>query len=291
MATIEVFGQPTVAIPADAEVGEGPFWDHRTGRFCWVDITRGVLFENDLVTGDQTATKVDTMLGAAAPRATEDGFAVAVSEGFGFIKNGQLEIVDAVLPESYRRMNDAKCDSSGRLWAGSTHMQFEPGAGALHVWTGDGPSRLAASGFTLPNGIGWSPDDTMMYLVDSMARQLLSAPFNAADGTVGEFTQLAAIEEPGLPDGLTVDMDGNIWVAIWAGSEVRKYNPAGELVGRVPLPVDQPSSCAFAADGTLLITSATAGISEADLEHQPLAGSVFTLATTTHGVPVRPFEG
>lgn len=288
MGTVQLFAPPELALRAHAEVGEGPVFDQRTGRLCWVDIVGGMLFESDLTTGAQVSTAVGMMLGAAAPRASVTGFAVAVADGFGLLVNGKLDVLDAVLPEPYRRMNDAKCDSSGRLWAGSTHMEYEPGFGSLHCWSGDGPSRLARSGFTLPNGLGWSPDDSVMYLADSMARQILSAPFDREDGTLGEFSEFCPVEG-GLPDGLAVDMDGCIWIAIWGASEVRRYSPSGELVGKVPTPVAQPSSCAFGVDGTLYITSAATGFSGPELERQPLAGSIFALSTATRGVPVHPF--
>lgn len=290
MGYVKVFAQPDVVVEAGAAVGEGPVWDRRSGRLCWVDIDNGLLFENDLAVGDQLCTSVDTLLGAVAPRAEKEGFAVAVSEGLGFLVGGELEITDPVLPEPYRRMNDAKCDSHGRLWAGSTHLNFLPSVGALHRWDGRTPSVQMASGFSLPNGIGWNPEDTVMYLVDSMANRLLSAPYRGEEGEVGEFTELCAVR-PGVPDGLAVDQDGFIWLAVWGGSEVRRYSSSGELVGKVPLPVEQPSSCAFADDGTLYITSASAGIPQLSLDRQPLAGSVFALSTNTRGVPVHAFEG
>lgn len=288
VSSVQIYPQPDVIIRARAETGEGPVLDRRTGRLCWVDIPRGVLFENDLDTGDQVGTDVGTILGAAAPRAINDGFAVAVAEGFGLLVDGELTVLDPVLPEAHRRMNDAKCDSSGRLWAGSTHMDLVPGHGSLHCWSGDQPSRLVASGFTLPNGLGWNADDTVMYLVDSMTHRLMNAPFHSDEGDVGVFSNLCEIES-GLPDGLAVDTEGCIWLAVWGGAEVRRYRPDGELIGRVPLPVDQPSSCAFGDDGTLYITSATSGIPETRLDQRPLAGSVFALSTNTHGVPVQPF--
>lgn len=290
MGHIEAFAQPDIVIESEAAVGEGPVWDHRTGRLCWVDLTNGLLFENDLASGEQRRSNLDMMIGAIAPRAEEEGFAVAVADGFGFWNQGELTIVDLALPEPYRRMNDAKCDSFGRLWAGSTHMDLLSGAGILHRWDGEDPNMEVAGGFTLPNGIGWSPTDDVMYLVDSMRHQILRTAYHAEEGEVDEFTQLCAIES-GLPDGLAIDADGCIWLAIWGGSEVRRYNPVGDLVGIVPMPVSQPSSCAFSEDGTLFITSARAGLSIEDLEKQPHAGSVFALPTTTRGVPVHPFEG
>jgi sugar lactone lactonase YvrE len=288
MRTVERLPEPDMLIPAQASVGEGPVIDHRTGRLCWVDIVEGMLYENDVSDGVQTTAELGTMVGAVAPREHADGFAVAVADGFGYWVSGRLGITDPVLPEAHRRMNDAKCDSRGRLWAGSTHMEFVPGAGILHRWDGGASSMTMAAGFTLPNGLGWNSGDTTMYLIDSMTNTLLSAPFHPDEGSVGEFVGLCRID-PGLPDGLAVDIDGSIWVAVWGGAEVRRFNPAGELTGFIPMPVTQPASCAFGPDGTLYITSARSGLSPEDLASQPHAGSVFAVSTTTLGVPVRAF--
>lgn len=286
---VEVLPQPDVFIPAQAEVGEGPVIDQRTGRLCWVDITQGMVYEHELADRSQvTATSLDTIVGAIALRDRQDGFAVAVADGFGYWTAGQLTIVDPVLPEVDRRMNDAKCDSRGRLWAGSTHIEFVPGVGILHRWDGTSPSIPIADGFTLPNGLGWNHEDTTMYLIDSMTNTLLSSPYDADYGLTGRFTPLCRIE-PGLPDGLAVDMDGSIWIAAWGAAEVRRFNRAGELTGIVPMPVTQPSSCAFGTDGTLYITTARASLTPRELANQPHTGSVFALATNTHGVPIRAF--
>ncbi|MGZ4325729.1 MAG: SMP-30/gluconolactonase/LRE family protein [Solirubrobacteraceae bacterium] len=288
MGTADRFPQPDVLIPAEASVGEGPVIDQRTGRLCWVDIVEGALYENDLTDGRQTLATLGTMLGAVAPRKQADGFAVAVADGFGYWASGQLEVTDPLLPAPHRRMNDAKCDSRGRLWAGSTHMQFVPGVGALHRWDGGPSSVTMAGGLTLPNGLGWNHEDTIMYLIDSMNNSLLSASFDPDEGKVGQFSILCTID-PGLPDGLAVDLDGSIWVAVWGGAEVRRFDRTGKLIGIVPIPVTQPASCAFGPDGTLYITTARSGLSPEDLASQPHAGSVFALQTNTLGVAVRAF--
>lgn len=290
MTSVETLRAPETALPTTAAVGEGPVIDARTGRLCWVDITAGELHETILETQETRTVSVGMTLGAAVPRTSRSGFAVAVADGFGFADLHGLELVDVVLPEPFRRMNDAKCDSHGRLWAGSTHLDFAPGEGALHRWDGRAPSEVMADGITLPNGIGWSPDDALMYLVDSMAREVLVADFSAEAGTVGAFRTLCRVES-GLPDGLAVDVDGCLWVAVWGGSVVQKYTAEGELVAECPMPVTQPSSCAFADDGTLYITSARAGLSDDELVEQPLAGSIFALETNTRGVPVGTFNG
>ena len=288
MAAVERFPRPDVLIPAEASVGEGPVFDHRTGRLCWVDLVEGILHESDLANGRQTVATLGTMLGAVAPREHAEGFAVAVADGFGYWTSGQLVIADPVLPEAHRRMNDAKCDSHGRLWAGSTHMQFVPGIGALHRWDGSESSVTMATGLTLPNGLGWNHEDTTMYLIDSMTNNLLTASFDPEEGKVGDFYTLCTID-PGLPDGLAVDLDGSIWLAVWGGAEVRRFDRTGELIGTIPMPVTQPASCAFGPDGTLYITSARNGLSPKELASQPHAGAVFALQTNTLGVPVRAF--
>lgn len=290
MRPVEALSAPVTALRAIAAVGEGPVFDARTGSLCWVDITAGDLHQTNLDTAATRTVNLGMMLGAAVPRATRSGFAVAVADGFGFVDENGAQLVDTALPESFRRMNDAKCDSRGRLWAGSTHLDLAPGGGALHRWDGRDPSEVMADGMALPNGIGWSPDDALMYLVDSIAHEILVAEFSAGAGTVGSFETLCRVEE-GLPDGLAVDMDGCLWVAVWGGSVVQRYTARGVLIAECAMPVTQPSSCAFAGDGTLYITSARAGLSDAELAEQPLAGSIFALATNARGVPVQAFDG
>ncbi|MGN6575479.1 MAG: SMP-30/gluconolactonase/LRE family protein [Nocardioides sp.] len=279
---------PELYIPASALVGEGPVFDSRTDSLCWVDIPAGILHEHHLRSGANSVANVGTQLGAVAPRDRQPGFAAAVFDGFAIWAEGSLTVVDDVLADPLRRMNDAKCDSRGRLWAGSTHTSYLPGFGALHRWDGVGPSRVMADDLVLPNGIGWSPDDKTMYLADSFADVLLSAPFDATDGWVGEFTTLLDFEG-GHPDGLCVDVDGCVWIAIWGGSEIRRYSPAGELIAIIPTPVSQPSSCAFGPDGTLYITSARDMLTPQELAGQPMAGSVFAAVPGVAGLPVAPF--
>ena len=186
-------------------------------------------------------------------------------------------------------MNDAKCDVRGRFWGGSCQMGFEPGKGKLHRWEGAESNKVMAENLTLPNGIGWNYENTLMYLADSMAKKVYVSEFNLADDFVPKFRELISIDS-GVPDGLAVDMDGCIWLAVWGGSRVTQISPQGKIIEEHHFPVAQPSSCAFGSDGTLFVTSARAGISEAELLNQPLAGSLFTLSTSTTGVPVAGFK-
>ncbi|MFK0287698.1 SMP-30/gluconolactonase/LRE family protein [Streptomyces sp. NPDC090499] len=290
MTGVRTYSNLDVAVRSDtSDVGEGPVFDPRTGHLLWVDIYGCRVYEDDLSTGRQTVTEVGTMVGAVAPRAEQEGFAAAVADGFGFVTGSGLTLVDPVLPEPNLRMNDGKVDSHGRFWAGSNDMEFAPGRGRLHRWDGDGPSVVVADGLVLPNGLGWNAEDTVLYLADSYANLLYRADFRAGPGLLGRLEVLAETDGAGVPDGLAVDVEGCFWVAMHGGREVRRYDPAGRVVGVVPVPVLQPTSCAFGPDGRLYITSARNGLSAEELARSPLSGSVFVLDTGTQGVSVRPF--
>lgn len=287
--TVATLPEPTLLVAVTNDVGEGPLIDPRSGALVWVDMTAGVLHEFDRESGNLTTTVLPTILGAVTARATGAGYAAAVADGFGLIEDGTLRMLDRCLPEPELRMNDAKCDARGRLWAGSTELGFEPGRGRLHRWDGRSPSTVEAAGFVLPNGLGWSPDSRRMYLVDSMTHDVMVADFHLETGSVGDFEPWARITS-GLPDGLAVDSEGCVWVAVWGGSEVLRLSPDGDVIARVAMPVSQPSSCAITGDGTLIITSARAGLDAAALRQQPLAGAIFALPIGVAGVPVGPME-
>jgi len=284
------FAPAELLLQGCAEVGEGPFWDDRSNTLHWVDIPRGRLHVSDLDRGVTTSVAIGLMLGAAVPREAGTGWAVAYEDGFGFIDGDRLHPACPVLSSPLRRMNDAKCDSRGRLWAGSTAMDFEPGAGALWSWDGLNEPTVVTPGLALPNGIGWSPDDRTIYVVDSIAGAVLAAAFDADEGAVSDFRILAEMTG-GLPDGLAVDAEGCLWVALWGGGRVAKLSPAGREVGSIAVPVSQPSSCAIDPNGRIAITSARAGLSDAELREQPLAGSVFVAEVGVAGVPTHRFEG
>lgn len=302
---------PVVVIRADAETGEGPVWDYRTGELIWVDIPRGILHRSNVRPGARATTgsaatgsaatgsaphgatdravAVGMMLGAAVPD-TASGWAAAVEDGFGLIDSGgYLDLLDRALPEASTRMNDGACDSHGRMWAGSLTRSFDPGSGKLHCWTHGRPSVVVAESLTLPNGIGWNGDSTRMYLADTSDQVVFAYEFDLDDARLGE--RHALIEVPparGQPDGLCVDADGCLWVAQWGGWRVCRYDPGGRLLRTVEFPVAQPSSCAFGPDTTLYVTSAREGLPSG--HGQPLAGSVFAFDAGIGGAPVGTFR-
>ncbi len=182
-------------------------------------------------------------VGAVAPAAA-GGLVVACEHGFGVVTGaGSFELRLPVLPAG-ERMNDAKCDSRGRLWAGSTEMSFAAGRGALHVLRPDWSTDVVMDGLTLPNGMGWSPDSTVYYLADSDQRAS-SSPSTSICGMArcrAGRTLIAFAAEDGKPDGLCIDSAGTLWVAMWGTSRLLRISPLGAIEDVVPLPVRQPSS-------------------------------------------------
>ena len=276
-----------VAIRARARVGEGPVWDAAAGTLHWVDILAGHLHTSDLATGATRTRALPTLLGAAAPRAG-GGFVAAVTEGFAEVGEDGMRVRRPVLPEGIR-MNDAKCDPAGRFWAGSTALDFAPGRGALHVLEPDWSTRVVLDGLTQPNGLGWSPDGTTFYLVDTQERELCA--FTAGSLAGRRLVRRFGADE--VPDGLCVDAAGCLWVALWGGSRVLRLSPEGEVLTTLPVPAAQPTSCAFAGPGldVLCVTSAREGLGLADADPAP-DGAVFTFRNVgAVGVPVARFAG
>jgi sugar lactone lactonase YvrE len=188
-------------------------------------------------------------------------------------------------------MNDAKCDPVGRLWAGSMAFDFRPGAASLYRLDRTGITRVLTD-LTISNGLGWSPDATLMYFIDSGTNRVDVLDYDLASGTIGErrpFVTLAPSH--GMPDGLAVDADGGVWVACFGTGQVRRYAPEGQLDEVLDLPVRQGTSCCFGGPdlSDLYVTSAAYRLSEADLREQPLAGSLFVCTPGVVGQPSTPF--
>lgn len=281
-----------VVVDADPRVGEGPVWDADRGELVWVDILGGCVHRTQTGSGSTRTYRLATYVGAAAP-ASDGGFVVATSEGFGYLdEDGVFDSRLEFLP-SGARMNDAKCDPRGRFWAGSCAMDFTPGGGALHILEPDWSVRTILEGLTLPNGLDWSPDGRTFYLVDTVDRAVYAFGFDPEAGEICEQRTLIAFEPElaGLPDGMCVDAGGDLWIALWGGRAVVRVSAAGELLETLEVPVVQPSSCAFggAELAVLYVTSAREGLPENEIG---LDGCVLGLASTgTRGQQVPRFAG
>jgi sugar lactone lactonase YvrE len=187
------------------------------------------------------------------------------------------------------RMNDGKTDPAGRFWAGTMRLDGRPGRGALYRLDGRDAATPVIEPVSISNGLGWSRDGERMFYIDSPTRIVRQYAFDAAAGALGESSILVDTSPyPGLPDGLAVDAEDNLWIAFWGGGAVRSFSGAdGTLLEVIHLPVTRPTSCTFGGRdlGRLLITTARAELSEAELAEQPLAGSVLTVEPGVAGMP------
>ena len=275
-----------------AGLGEGPSW--LDPELLWVDITAGVVHLLDPETGRDRAIRVPQSVGAAVP-AVDGSILCAVREGFARLDpvTERFELIAPVethLPEN--RMNDGKCDTAGRFWAGTQSERLTAGAGALYRLELDGTVTAVLDGVTVSNGLGWSPDDERFYHIDTATQRVDVFDFDAPSGAIER--RRAFVEIPdgiGAPDGMAVDRDGFVWVAFWDGWRVQRFDPDGRLDREVRLPVSHVTSCAFggAALDVLYVTSSSVdehGPMSADrLAPQPLAGSVFAIDPPVPGLP------
>jgi sugar lactone lactonase YvrE len=284
-----------VAVRMECELGEGPRWDPDRRRLIFVDVLAGRLHaaapEGRLV----LTRDVGQALGAVN-RTADGGLVLAMRDGIYLADADGAEPRLMAPVEGDRpdlRMNDAACDPAGRLWAGTMAFDATPSAGALYRIDGDGSVTSVLTGLTISNGLGWSPDAGLMYFVDSSSQRIDVLDYQLATGTAENRRPLADISDTrGVPDGLTVDAEGGIWVALWGGAQVRRHSPDGRVTDIVDLPVDQPTSCAFGGDAgdVLYITTARLGLTQEQLAASPLAGSVLACRPGYQGHPASAFR-
>jgi sugar lactone lactonase YvrE len=281
------------------EIAEGCRWDGGTQRLLWVDVFTGRLYVASFDGRRLTTTvvlKVPGHLTAVAPfQDREEGWIVAANQGFSRLSPSG-ETTPLGDPEARNagavRMNDGACDPAGRFWAGSMAYDGSPGAGSLYRYDGGGRWTTMLTGVTISNGIGWSPDAQRMYYVDSGAGTVSVLAYNVETGEATHRRPLITLDPgQGIPDGLCVDRDGHLWVAIWGAGEVRRYSPEGIQVAVVEVAANQPTCCALGGpDGrSLFITTAQIDLSGEDLAKQPQAGRVFACRVETPGPPVQVF--
>lgn len=262
-----------------SDVGEGPLYNIDTNTVTWVDITGKKWHSCNFDSGKTESHEVPKMMGAIVERRS-GGFFAAVEEGFAEVNSGAgYNVVADFLPEP-ERMNDAKADSLGRWWAGSNAIDFTAGKGRLHRLEADRTFTTVLSNLTLPNGLGWSPDDRKFYFVDTFAVKLWVFDFELTSGTISNQRVLHDFEgSQGVPDGLTVASDGTVLVAIWDGGRIEVIGDDGVRREPITLPVSRPTSCTFGGPkGDVLIVTTAAR--ELDLASQPLSGKLLGLTDT-----------
>lgn len=275
--------------PAQCILAEGPYWHVRKKSYFWVDIETGTLYQyskNDpkpktwqfkhrlsLVVegeGDQVILGLDRKIAR-----------------FDLITHALDWIVEAESNLILNRFNDGKCDAKGRLWAGTLSTHFTPGSGSLYLIEAPGTASQKIPNLSISNGIAWTPDQQTMYFIDSPTRTVRAFDFDLERGELGP--NRVVIQVPpklGTPDGMTIDQDGNLWIAHYGGFGVYCWDPKiGKLLTKIEVPAPHVTSCTFGGEDLdeLLITTAQENMSIEDLQKYPASGDIFLAKTNTKG--------
>jgi sugar lactone lactonase YvrE len=291
-------GSVELVLDGRAELAEGPVWDQARRVLWWVDINAGRVHRFEPVTGSDRFIEIGAPVGCIA--LAEDGaLVVASSEALLHLdpETGAMETTVRFDPEPVpSRCNDGKCDPGGRFWVGRLALDRTRGAGTLNRLDGPGFASVL-NDLTIPNGLDWPGDSRRMYFVDSIERTIWAFDYDTATGALGRRRTFATLDGAGLPksavpDGLSVDADDCVWVAMWGGGCVLRFSPDGVPISRIEVPVARVSSCAFGGDDLteLFITTAREDAMPDELLAQPTAGGIYRARPGVRGRPPRALE-
>jgi len=281
MKKVELFYQ------IDAIIGEGAYWDWRTSELLMVDITGGRVIKlspsGDLIKEYQLGNKVGAVIGVE----NSSNYLLVEQRGLTMMapSGARTELLMLLEANEQKRFNDAKADPAGRLWAGVMGMDQRPGVGALYSYQAGGLMHQMITDLTVPNGLDWTIDNKTMYFIDSPTRTVGVYDFNLETAEIS-LRNSFSMPISGNPDGMTLDAEDNLWIALWDGSAVIQLSPEGKLMQQIDLPVSRVTTCTFGGKDltTLYITSASFGVDE------DLAGSVFVYETDTQGKKANLFK-
>ncbi|XP_052775694.1 regucalcin-like [Mya arenaria] len=291
-------------------IGEGPHWDERTQQLLYVDINEGCFHRWTAATGVDEVYKFDKYCTLVVP-CRKGGYLVSVGQSICHFDwdTKKLTTLGTVDEGKDTRINDGKCDPSGRLWFGTMGLEKVPAKvekhmGSLFSLETDGTIRKHKEGVSISNGLAWTEDNRTMYYIDSIPRKVFAYDFDIATGTMsneraiisfGDEDSMENFKTHGFPDGMTIDTEGKLWVAGFFSSSVMRYDPeTGKELSRVPIPAARCTSCCFGGKNfdELFITCSAFGVTDEEKEKTPLAGSVFrATGLGARGKPAPVYEG
>ena len=285
-----------VVVARNFDLAEGPIWDDVTNTLIFVDCNEGRIHRFDPIKDHLSGIEVGHTIGVAIPR-SRGGFVATSVDGLLSVSDTGEDVslivpIEADLPNN--RMNDGKCDAKGRLWSGTFSTRFERDAGALYRIDPDLRLTPALRDVRVSNGIAWSPDNRLLYFNDTLARGIDVFDYDLDQGHLSNRRRFVDIDrDTGLPDGMAVDADGCVWVALFHGGQVRRYNPQGDWIGVISLPAGRVTSCN--SGGPLLdelyITTADLKLHDDGNPHEAEAGYLFRCRPGVKGLPSHPFAG
>jgi len=282
--------------PAKTELGEAPYWCPEEKVIYWVDIDGKTILRLDPKSGDREVFPQPYQFGCIVKR-LGGGFIAGTSDGLVRLDENLKNPYVFSNPETgypNNRFNDGKCDRYGRFWVGSTDIDETEPNGALYRVNGSGDVVQVQKDVIVSNGLGWSPDNAVMYFTDSGRQIIYAYDFDPLSGKIANRRTFARVDEvDGMPDGLTVDAEGYVWSAHWGGWRVTRYDPDGNIDRVIDMPVPQVTSVAFGGENLdrMFVTTARLSLSEAELSDAPLSGGLFVVETGAVGLPETPYGG
>ena len=276
----------TIAVLGPDQLGEGPVWDERSGELVRVDISDRRVHRWNPTTDESTSFETEGDVGAIV--LCDDGGMVLAIECELWLRDvaGEMTLIGDAEAKPGVRFNDCRADPHGRLWAGTLHRDRELRQAALYRLDPGGVLTTVLPDRTISNGIGWSVAGTTMYYIDSTTQRIAEFDYDLDTGELGDQRLFAEIEPTdGLPDGLTVDADGCVWVCLFGGGRIRRYLPDGTLDQEIMLPLTNPTCPAFGGTdlSTLYVTTARHRLTDEQLAREPLAGAVLQLDVGVSG--------
>ncbi len=276
-------------------LGEGALWNKETQELYWIDIENGLFHSYNPKNKENKSIELGQKVGTVVP--TENGSVhgsvlVALQDGIYELdtKTEQKKLLckrpEPNFPDN--RFNDGKCDAKGRFWVGTISMKNTPQVAALYLFDNQGVITQKADDVTISNGIVWSLDNRKMYYIDTPTKEVKEYDYDNETGNIS-FSKIAVKIPEGLgyPDGMTIDSEGMIWIGMWEGFCVTRWNPmTSELLMKIEVPVSRVTSCAFGGKNLdiLYITTAKTGASAEELQKYPYSGGLFSVKTGHKGI-------
>lgn len=290
---------PTKAVLAyeiKAELGEGAYWNHLTQTFYWVDIEGKKLYIFDPATQKNRSFDTPSRIGTVVPANSTEAM-VALEDGIHILNTDDGSLMMYAEIESKiadNRMNDGKCDPAGRLWVGSMHMPQSTANGSVYMIDGKGSYKVMIDSVTISNGIVWTKDAKTMYYIDTPTGYVRAYDYDNVTGFISNERKVIEVPESiGFPDGMAIDNEDKLWVGLWNGNKVARYDPlTGKMMSSIDVPAHNVTACAFGGPNldTLYITTASIDMTDAELDSMPFSGSLFKAVPGVQGVQSAQFK-
>lgn len=269
--------------PAQCVLGESPLWHKKRQCYLWVDIEGKSLYELHPKTKRFKKRTFSSRVSVVLEN-ERNGVVLGTQEGiieFDFKRHSSRLLTGIESNITTNRTNDAACDYIGRIWIGTMDIGCADAAGSLYCIDTRLQVKKILSGITIPNGLAWSSDNETMYFVDTTARVIKAYSFDSITGAIADERIVIRIPPSmGMPDGMAMDEDGMLWIALYGGFGIGRWDPSsGTLIQTIPLPVPNVTNCCFAGHDLdqLLVTTARENLSKDELEKYPQSGDVFLI--------------